>query len=336
MINDSPVFLLASERSGTNLLRKLITQHQDIYFGPSPAHFFSILYYKEPYYGDFSEDVNFKSLIKDSLDLCYIHFSPWSVKYNVEEIFEKYKLNNFPKRNSILLSHMLMTMYAQEHGYKSYFCKDNCLYDFVFEILSNLPNSKFIYLHRDPRDFAVSQYERTLQTDSLLRISSLWAYEQVKCISAYTSLKKEQIIKISYEEMIQNSEKILIGLCDFLDIKYKEEKKEVEIFTGTTEEWANLDKPIMKNNSKKYLKKFTKNQIEIVESIVNQQMKFLKYEFETEAKKMKFYKKLIEILVGEFKFRFRLKFSNKKQENELNIKRSEFISKLAVKWNKGI
>lgn len=36
---DSPVFIIASERSGTNLLRKRLTESQSVYLGPSPAHF---------------------------------------------------------------------------------------------------------------------------------------------------------------------------------------------------------------------------------------------------------------------------------------------------------
>lgn len=336
MINDRPVFLLASERSGTNLLRKLITQHQDVYFGPSPAHFLCILYYKEPYYGDFDIEENFKNLIKDALDLCYIHFSPWSLKLDVQEVFERYNLEKFPKRNIVYLAHFLMTLYAREQGYRTYFCKDNNLYDFVFEILHNLPNSKFIYLHRDPRDFALSQYERSLQTDSLVRISNLWAYEQVKSISAYSTLNSKQIMKVSYEDIVINSKLEIKKICNFLNVEFLKNKKiEVEITTGSSEEWANLNKPIMKDNIHKFLDKFNKKQIIIIETITRKQMNFLSYQCEFEEKKIGLLDKLFEIILGELKSRIRILFIKNKNEFKANIERGKLISRLAVKWNKG-
>ena len=72
----SPIYIVASERSGTNLLRKLITNHQNVYYGGSPAHFLKHLFYKEPYYGALSVDENFLKLINDALSLTQYHFSP--------------------------------------------------------------------------------------------------------------------------------------------------------------------------------------------------------------------------------------------------------------------
>ena len=74
----APVFLLGSERSGTNLLRKRLTESQDIYFGPAPAHFLKHLYYRQYYYGELSKDINFLKMI------C-LHCSPYNItklRYN--------------------------------------------------------------------------------------------------------------------------------------------------------------------------------------------------------------------------------------------------------------
>lgn len=336
MLNDSPVFLLSSERSGTNLLRKLITEHQDIYFGPSPAHFLKHLYYREPYYNDLNEDINFKVMIKDALDLIYIHFSPWSIKLNCDTVLELYNNKNFKKRNAVLLSHFLMTLYAQEQGYETYFCKDNSLYEFAFEILNNLPNAKFIYLHRDPRDFAVSQFLRSVETDSLVRISNLWAYEQVKCISVYKSLEKNQIMKLSYEEILDDSMLTVNNICKFLGVEFLTEEKEVEIYTGKSEEWSNLDKPIMKNNSKKYLKIFTKKQISNIESITKQQLLVLGYQLECKSNEMSLLEKLLDIFYGELRFRIRNRFIQNKDDFNWTVKRNKLLNRLSVRWHKKI
>src|SRR5699024_9018031 len=56
----APIFLLASERSGTNLLRRRLTEAQSNVYGAAPLHLLKHLYFAEPYYGDLSDDANFR------------------------------------------------------------------------------------------------------------------------------------------------------------------------------------------------------------------------------------------------------------------------------------
>ena len=329
-MNQSPVFLLASERSGTNLLRKLITEHQKIYFGPSPAHFLKNLFFIEPYYGDLYVDDNFVNLIEDALKLCYIHFSPWSIKLTAHQVFEAYLDQNYAERNSVFLSHFLMTSYAQEQGYQSYFCKDNKLNDFVFEILYYLPNSKFIYLYRDPRDVVLSQLERSLQTDSVYKLASLWKKEQVKCISCHQKLSNTQIFKLSYEELIECPNRSLKEICNFLNVTYiKEKNNGVNIHTGMSAEWKNLNKPIMTNNYKKYLEKLNKRQVQLIEDSCFFQMQYLNYSFEYDRKYFGKISKIRDVLSGEIRSRIRQKIKPEAIDSWA-CKRQQLLSKFKI------
>jgi hypothetical protein len=327
-----PVFLLSSERSGTNLLRKLLTQHQDVYFGSSPAHFLKHLFYREPYYGDLNNDESFKKMIKDALDLCYIHFSPWSIQLDADHVLNIYAERDGNERNAIYLSHLLMTLYAEEQGFTTYFCKDNNIYDFVFEILFYLPNARFIYLHRDPRDVALSQLKRSLKPDSVVKISELWEYEQVKCISAFQKLSKEQIYKLSYEDIINDSNGQIQQICEFLNIDYIKTPKDVEVSTGNSQEWENLNKPVMKKNSKKYLKELKPLQIRKIEAITSKQMHYLGYEREFEnIRKLSVLEKVFDILLGYLKYFIRIKFS-KNEKHQWAHERAKLLKRLSVRW----
>src|SRR5690349_3847480 len=104
-----PLFLIASERSGTNLLRKRLTASQSYYFGPSPAHFLKHLYYREPFYGNLAEDARFQSLVEDALALCFVHFSPWDIELDAAGVVADY---GDRKRDAVHLSDYLMTRYA--------------------------------------------------------------------------------------------------------------------------------------------------------------------------------------------------------------------------------
>lgn len=285
MKTDSPVFIIASERSGTNLLRKRITDSQSIYLGPSPAHFLKHLYFQQPYYGDLDNDDNFAEFIRVAVGLCTVHFSPWEIDWTVENIIQRFGDN---KRNAIQLMHYMMTRYAREKGYESYICKDNYLYEFVLDIAYELPDAKFIYLYRDPRDYVLSQLKRPGSFKSYVRLSRLWQYEQTRAISAASKLRQEnRCMFISYEGFIRDESQYLSEILSFLSVRPHQrlQGKYTEQITEKVQEWENLNKPTKSTNSGKYLAELASNKIRLIESICYQQMVYLGYVPEGELKR---------------------------------------------------
>ena len=272
----SPIYIIASERTGTNLLRRRFTEYQDVYFGPSPGHFLKNLYDHESYYGNLTVDKNFFNLIADALGLCYIHFSPWEIQLTKEDVLNEYSIH-FQKRDTVLLAHYLMTKYAIYKGFKSYICKDNHLWEFVHPILKNLPNAKFIYLCRDPRDYAISQLRRKATSDSIYTIATLWKIEQEKSIQVFNELK-EKAIKISYENIIQNERQEMEKIGQFVGIKTFDKRREIKNFdTGSTDEWKNLEKETIQDNYNKYLRNLSQKKIDVAENICWESMNHLGY-----------------------------------------------------------
>lgn len=328
MTEDAPVFLIASERSGTNLLRKKITEAQDYYFGPSPAHFYKHLFETAPFYGYMQNNNNFKKLISFALELCYNHFAPWDIEMTEEEILKEYS-ENFQKRNAILLGHFLMNKYAKFKGYQSYFCKDNFLYNFIFAILHEIPNAKFVYLFRDPRDYTVSQLNRSLYTNNVFKIAQLWRDEQIKALSAIELLSENQVFQISYEEFITNEEEKINQILNYLNLKKTNQKQIIENNNySNVEEWENLTKPTLKSNYNKYLKELSAKRIKKVESICWHQMIKLKY---IPVHKQKPQMPFFLIRLNEFYFfitdKIRRFFINKKPEFKWNKNRNKAIKR---------
>jgi hypothetical protein len=325
-----PVFLLASERSGTNYLRRRLNEWQSTAFGPSPPHFLKHLYSLEPYYGDLNKDINFFEFISDALKLCYNHCSPWDVEFKPEHILNKYQTEYGNCRSSILLSDLLLNECAIAKGYSSYLCKDNFLFDYAYQIISYLPNAKFIYLYRDPRDYALSQLKRKLATSNLYKIAQLWRCEQIKCIRLLVDpLFKGKILKISYESLITNENEWLKKICDFSQWRLNRSEK-IDLFdTGSPEEWKNINKPTMKNNYNKFKKEMRKKQIEVIESIVWNQMHYLGYkpifEFRPPINK---YKKIISNMSYMIFDYFRIKLLEKQPDFQKNFDRLAFLKKL--------
>lgn len=333
MIENSPIFILASERSGTNLLRRRLTESQNEYFGPSPAHFLKHLLWQEYKYGDLDNDAAFLKLIEHALQLCYIHFSPWEVQIKKEEVLEEFA-STAQARNCVQLSHFLMTKYANFKGYKSYICKDNNLFDYAAFILLQIPHARFIYLCRDPRDVVLSEYKRSLATDSLTCAASTWHQEQLKSLAWVkwiSQTRPGQMISVKYEDLIQDEVREIRRILDFYQLPYNPRLEPPPTDLGSAEEWSNLNKPTLKNNSKKFLRDLTASQIALIEAETWNVMTHLGYEPTNQRRpRISRIKRWMDRLFGHLSFRLRtqrLKFS--RDENwKLRWQRSTLLEEI--------
>lgn len=329
-----PVFLLASERSGTNLLRRRLTEYQRDYFGPAPLHLLKHLYWAEPYYGDLAVDANFENFVSDALGLAYRHFSPWDEEITVSQVKSEYDVIFHKKRTAVGLMHVIYSIYAFRKGYSSYFCKDNHLFDFVSDIKLLIPESKFVYLYRDPRDVVSSQINRPLQNKSVLFLADLWRNEQVKCIRHAEFLEKSSdVIFLSYEGLIENESFSVKKLCDFLDVEMLNEKRSFSAKENIDiQEWKNLDKPTIKNNSGKFLTALSKSKIKKIEGLCWNQMVWLGYEPLSESRAYVSNRKMkLDTLLGKILKLLFWKF-NSSGTTEQQMDRVKYTSRLRSKW----
>jgi hypothetical protein len=274
-----PVFLLASERSGTNLLRRRLTEWQSTYFGPSPTHIFKHLQHVLPFYGSLNDDGNFRDLIADALCLCYEHFSPWEIQLDVDNVLNGYTRNIGTHRSLTLLLDYLNQTYASWAGRTTYFCKDNHLFNFAYQIRNELPLARFVFLHRDPRDYALSQVRRLLGRSSITHAANMWRDEQLRCLQVVSNPAFSACcFRLSYEQLIHDERATLAELCRFLGVTMHDSPQSAQKYDqGTTTDWSNLDRPTMTDNCGKYKTGLSRTAVRAIESIVWSPMKLLGY-----------------------------------------------------------
>ena len=113
-----------------------------------------------------------------------------------------------------------------------------------------------------------------------------WNREQTKCLDLINTYGIE-MFPVKYEQLIQSPQKVMTEILKFLNLPIEErcfqtdnQNKE----SAKNEFWKNLSKPIITDNTKKYLKHLTNEDLQIVESIAKKNMRELDYnDFVTKA-----------------------------------------------------
>ena len=331
----SPVFLLASERSGTNLLRRRLSESQNVIYGPSPLHLLKHLFFAEPYYGDLNDDACFKTIVGDALGLAYNHFSPWDEHISVDEVLASYEEFAGCVRNVVGLMHVIYMLYVTRKGYTTYFCKDNNLFDYIDPLLRAIPDAKFVYLYRDPRDVILSQLKRPTQIPSIAYLSEIWRDEQLKCIKGVQDLTKDnKIYSVSYERLIFEENIVLDEIISFIDLGVSGYALEDIFFSERTDvaEWKNLNKKTLSNNYNKFKVQLSRRQISDIESITWNQLVWLGYKPENnERPVIKTYQKILEKLYGYVRFYVK-KLISKRRITDGQIMRAKYIHEIRKKY----
>jgi hypothetical protein len=91
---DSPIIILSSERSGSNLLRSLFSNHSQV-DGPVSPQFTDPFLKNLHRYGRIENRLNAVRLIEDMLLYSKHRYSAWDIESTGEAIYEKYQPRSF-------------------------------------------------------------------------------------------------------------------------------------------------------------------------------------------------------------------------------------------------
>ncbi len=170
------------------------------------------------------------------------------------------------------------------------FVKENYTYLFTPFILANWPDVKFVYQVRDPRDVIASWLKTASMPGGVAQAVQTWKQDQVETLKVLNQVQtSNRSILIRYEDLIENSETISRNLCKFLDLEYDDRMLEFHMNKLTQENaqridaWNNLDKPIIKNNSGKYIDSLSQYDIRYIELTCFSEMQLFGYALDTDV-----------------------------------------------------
>lgn len=277
-MSDSPLFIIGTERSGSNLLRLILNTHPRIAV-PHPPHVVRFFAPLEPAYGDLAgSDRAFAALVDDVLALLRVHVYPWPIRIDRARV-----LREASPRDCFGIIAALYEQYREYAGKARWGCKSTFMIDHVGRILARYPDARLIYLTRDPRDVAASSRRSVFNPFHPYFTAQLWARQQRTGLALLESLPPRTILRVRYEDLISEPARTVADVCTFLGEEYDErmlryyQTPEASRSASLSRSWENTGKGVLSNNSGKYRSELSAAEVRAVEGVARAEMERLGY-----------------------------------------------------------
>jgi hypothetical protein len=269
------VFLICSERSGSNLITRMVDNHPQ-FCGPSPTHLIRLLVQHRFAYGDWDD------LCADAAELLATKIGEWRTQPTARDLAAVE-----PRTLTALLRHVFEGE-ARACGKERLFIKENHTARLLPFLLSAWPDARFVYLVRDPRDMALSWKRSAVHRGDVVRASREWQQDQAEGIAAIAQFHDTHRLHcLSYEDLVVVPELELLRLCRFLNVRFCPAMLEYHRAPETianaqqTAAWENLARPVMTDNTRKWRGGLDNTEIALVEAVCAQEMAFFGYQRES-------------------------------------------------------
>lgn len=286
-----PILMIGIQRSGSNLLRLMLNELPEI-AAPHPPHILQRMTPLMPHYGDLKKNKTFSLLVDDVCRLVELNPVPWEgVVLKRDDVAARCR-----KRSLVAVFGAVYDVMAEAWRAKTWCCKSLANIYYLPEIEDYFPEAKYIYLYRDGRDVAVSFSKAVVGEKHFYHIAKEWNEAQQLALDFRTKIPASRFFNLSYEELTAETEKTVRALCRFLGVGYKPsmlefyKSGEARRAASASNLWENVANPVMKNNSRKFLKEARESDIQIFESVAGDSMDSLGYErlFAKNGRELKF------------------------------------------------
>ena len=279
MTGVTPIFLLSSDRSGSNLLLRLVGSHKEI-TAPPTSQLISNLYKAISSYEDLDVQKNWDMLLRNASRLHKASYGNWSNYADLNA------LSDHKENRSIHL--ILSRIFDTEGTSKSasfIALKTHHAYNYAAQLQRDFPNARYIFLVRDPRDMALSWLKTAGLRGGIMRAAKIWKSDQ----EGFWQMSKQlgsQCHFIRYEDVLSDAAGTVSSLCEFIGLSYDPNmlnfhmNKDTQDIAGSVQAWNNLSHPLMHQNFKKYKTELSEDQRCYIEHCCQSGMEALGYEIE--------------------------------------------------------
>ena len=280
----NPIFIVGTERSGSNLLRLMLNQHSRIAI-PHPPHIMRDMAGLESQYGDLTDANRFHKLATDVAQLVNMHFAPWPFLILADELISQSKAQTLYG-----LYAALYDLYAKHSGKARWGCKSTFMYQQIESILKAHSQPKFIHLVRDPRDVAVSAGGSIFSRFHPFSEAQLWSEQQLEIEGWREHLGTDHYLRVRYEDLTAQPETELKHIMNFLGEQFDpaqiefHNSGEARNLARLSQSWQNVQKPTSTKSVGQYRARLNAQDLSWVESEAWDLMKIYGYSTENERR----------------------------------------------------
>jgi len=273
------IFMIGTQRSGSNLLRLMLNEPARI-AAPHPPHILQRLMPLVPNYGDLEKRKNFRQLVEDVCRLVELSPVPWEgVTLNRSDIQRRCR------RQTLLgVYEAVYDTMAKAWNARNWCCMSLGNIAYLPQIEAHFRSPRYIYLYRDGRDVAVSFRKAVVGEKHFYHIAKEWAAIQQMALGMRERIGPSRFFSISYESLTGEPELSMRLLCKFLGVRFEHsmlefyKSDEARRAADSSELWSNVVKPIMADNTRKFLRDASEEDIRIFESVAGDVLSALGYD----------------------------------------------------------
>ncbi|MGB5808940.1 MAG: sulfotransferase [Polyangiales bacterium] len=279
MLIDRPIVLLASERSGGNLLRAILGSHSSV-AAPTPVHLLIGFDPLLPMYGDFRDDRAFRRACDDVSSFFEYQIAGQADPPDAAGLFADAR-----ERSLVGLLDAAFDQLLRASGSTRIALKENEAFRYAHRLVRAYPGARFVYLVRDGRDAALSWLKSPNHLGGIAHIAETWRDEQRACLSLLCDpLLADSIHVVHYEDLVSNPQAVVRSLCEFTDLDFEEPmldfhgRADVREQSAGVRDWENLAKPIMEQNFNKHQTELGWWRVQTFNQIARRELAALGYE----------------------------------------------------------
>jgi hypothetical protein len=269
---DGPILIIGTERSGSNLLRLVLDAHSRIAV-PHPPHFMRYLS-GIPYDGDVD------AMAGDAMRLLRNHIHPWPHAIDEAAVTATAGPSLFGVVSAIY------DQYRVAEGAARWGCKSTFMVEHVDEVLAELPDARFLWLVRDPRDVVASAKRAVFGYCHPYRMALRWTAEQQLARAALERWGPGVVHLVRYEDLVSAPDREIRAICAFIGEEAEPAmfahhlRGNARVTASLSASWRTAGDPITTARIGAHRRELSDRERRQVESVTARTMETLRYPYD--------------------------------------------------------
>lgn len=282
-LSQKPIFICGEGRSGTKLLKDILSKHEDLITFSSESYLFvDSPLHKLKHFDDYDGDnlsmlkAIFSSLMSKNRNKAEETLSSGDFDPEHVQLAEELSAGLKAKEDRFTLIDLACKKLAEKQGATRWIEKTPFHIYYTDKILEEFPDAKIIVNYRDPRAVVASWFKKD-ENKTLLGVVEAWnrVTNRIEDLHNLPEDLQKHFYFMKYENLILEPEKEIRAICDFVEIDFDDELLNVEVVNQKEDKGR---KGFLKEAVNRWQKMLDSNQIKAIELTTMKNRKMLGYE----------------------------------------------------------